>query len=171
MGYFGSSLGGLPGVGWGGSTMFMPNAYGGYSTIAAGTPAGQEASYQLSGLRNVLGGPGGGRAAAGALLPFMQMQVSPLDAGQRMAQTFGQAGMNFGNLMSQADRFISDTMKKAKKDAEKNKSTEDSSGSENSSYGSGGSSSQQNPLSYLAGIFGQYGGGMGGGSFGSGWGR
>lgn len=169
MGYFGSSLGGLPGVGFGGSTMFMPNAYGGYSTIAAGTPAGQEASYQLSSLRNMLGGPGGGRAAFSALAPYEFMAVKPMDMGAQMQRTFGQAGINLGQATGLASGYM-DQLKQKMGGQQGGSKTQSGGGGggppPGAAYGQG---QQRNPLDFLSNVFAQYGSGGGGKTFGSGW--
>lgn len=153
------------------SMMFTPNQYGGYSTIAGGSSAGQEATRQLQQLRGMLGGSntGSGAAAYKALQPYMNMAVMPLDLQNRMQQTFQGAGMNFNNIMGNAIRYAQ---------GPGGPGTLGSLGAGlgiPTSSGSGGAPGQGqsgNPLSHLSGVFGQYGsgaprqgGGGGGGSY------
>jgi hypothetical protein len=174
MGYFGSAYG----SNWSAnapssnSMMFTPNQYGGYSTIAGGSSAGQEATRQLQQLRGILSGPNGGSGATAykVLQPYMNMAVMPSDLQNRMQQTFQGAGMNFNNIMGKAIQYA------------QGPGGPGSLGSLGAglgiptSSGSGGAPGQGqsgNPLSYLSGVFGQYGsgaprqggGGGGGGSY------
>lgn len=162
MGYFGSAYGSnwsanMPSSS---SMMFTPNQYGGYSTIAGGSSAGQEATRQLQQLRGILSGPNGGSDATAykVLQPYMNMAVMPSDLQNRMQQTFQGAGMNFNNLLSGATRYA------------QNSGGPGGLGSlgaglgipASTSSGSGSSSGQgqtNNPLGYLSGVFGQYGAG------------
>ena len=176
MGYFGSAYGSnwsanLPSSN---SMMFTPNQYGGYSTVAAGSGAGQEATRQLQQLRNILSGPGGhsGAAAYQVLQPYMNMAVMPLDLQSRMQQTFKGAGMNFDNLLGKATEFAKSS------DGPNNLGSLGaglgiSFDPRRGSGGAPGGGQSGNPLSHLSGVFGQYGSGAsrssggGGGSFGS----
>lgn len=184
MGYFGSMYGSSYGANApsASSMMFMPNAYGGYSSVAGGSPAGMEATRQLQNLRGVLQGAqrlgpvAGGRAALSALAPYMQMAVSPPDMMNRIGQTFSGAGMNFQNILGQAKQYVEGEMSGTKPQDRRygaggGPSTtvpRDPFGG-GGGAGTGGSNQSSNPLGFLSGIFGQYGSG-GGGSFGSGWG-
>jgi len=188
MGYFGSMYGGgysanAPSAN---SMMFMPNAYGGYSTVAGGSPAGMEATRQLQNLRGMLQGArtlgpkAMGGASLSALAPYMQMAVSPPDMMNRIGQTFGGAGMNFQNILGQAKQYMENEMSNTKPQDRRYglgggaatttpKEPSGGGGGGGGGAGTGGSNQSSNPLGFLSGIFGQYGSG-GGGSFGSGWG-
>jgi|694.fasta_scaffold43173_9 hypothetical protein len=67
MGYFGSAYG----SNWSanspsaGNMMYVPNQYGGYSTLAAGTPDYRQASYAMNSMRNMMGGGGGSGMSSG----------------------------------------------------------------------------------------------------------
>lgn len=153
------------------SMMFMPNAYGGYSTVAAGSPAGSAASQQLLNLRNLLGGQGGGQAAFRALAPYEFMAVKPMDMGNQMQRTFGQAGINLGQATEMAQRYMDELMETMEKDQKKKKPTSPKDliipNKNKDGPRAYAESQQRNPLDSLGGIFSQYGSG---GSFGSGWG-
>lgn len=171
MGYFGSMYGSSYSANApsSNSMMFMPNAYGGYSTVAAGSPAGAAASQQLSSLRNLLGGQGGAQAAFRALAPYQTMMVSPLDMGTQMQRTFGQAGINLGQATGMAKGYMDQLMQSMQGKKGESKPQGENGGGlpPGAAYGQG---QQRNPLDFLGSVFGRYGGGGGGGSFGSGWG-
>jgi hypothetical protein len=154
MGYFGSAYG----SNWSAnapssnSMMFTPNQYGGYSTSAAGTGAGREAASQLQQMRGMLGGTNSGQSALRALAPYMSMTVAPPDMMQRMQQTLGGFGM--GNVLGQATQYAQKLGAQS--------GTTDMGGGSMASGGFGGQGQQanpNNPLGYLSGVFGQYGGG------------
>ena len=191
MGYFGSMYGSSYGANAPSTSnmMFMPNAYGGYSTVAGGSPAGAAATQQLQALRGILAGARSqpttmGQTALQTLAPFMQMAVTPPDMMQRLGQTFGGVGMNFGQVLGQAKQYVENMGKTDEQKQEvryglgggpatfipKPKEKGSSAGGTSGGVGgaAGGSGQPTSPLGYLSGIFGQYGGG---GSFGSGWGR
>jgi hypothetical protein len=172
MGYFGSMYGSSYGANApsASSMMFMPNAYGGYSTVAGGSPAGAAASQQLSSLRNLLGGAGGAQAAFRALAPYQMMAVSPMDMGAQMQRTFGQAGINLGQATSMAKGYMDQLMQNMQGKKGESKPQGENGGGGPPPGAAYGGSQQRNPLDFLGSVFGQYGGGGGGSSFGSGWG-
>lgn len=169
MGYFGSMYGNTysanaPSAS---SMMFTPNAYGGYSTVAAGSPAGAAASRQLLSLRNLLGGPNAAQAAFSALAPYEFMAVKPMDMGAQMQRTFGQAGINLGQATSLASGYM-DQLKQKMSGQQGGSKTQNGGGGPppGAAYGQG---QQRNPLDFLSNVFAQYGSGGGGKTFGSGW--
>jgi hypothetical protein len=164
MGYFGSMYGSSYGANAPSSSsmMFTPNQYGGFSTTAAGTGAGREAASQLQQMRGMLGGLNPGQSALRALAPYMSMTTTPPDMMQRMQQTLGGFGM--GNVLGQASQYAQQLL-----GGSQGRSTGGGMGGESmqSQSGFGGATQQSNPLDYLTRIFGQYGGGPFGASFGS----
>lgn len=153
MGYFGSAYG----SNWNAnapssnSMYFTPNQYGGYSTSAAGSGAGQQAASQLQQMRSMLGGTNPGQNALRAIAPYMSMAVAPPDAMQRLQQTLGGFGM--GNVLGQATTYANQLTG--------NQSGAGGMGGQNFGGGNMGGQTPQgnpnNPLSYLSGVFGQYG--------------